>query len=117
MALILVVEDQAELRQMFRMMLEHLGYEVIEAADGSAGLNQLRHKPDLVILDLNMPVASGDIVLGYIKSTPDLANTRVVIVSAHPNAETIARQLGADGFLGKPVSLDQIANAVNQALA
>lgn len=117
MALILVVEDQMELRQMFAMMLQHLGHEVIEAADGSAGLNQLRLKPDLVILDLSMPVASGDIVLGYIKSTPDLAHTRVVVVSAHPNAEAIARQLGADGFLGKPVSLDQITEAVDAALA
>ena len=117
MALILIVEDQEEMRDLYRLMLEHLGHEVMVAEHGLDGLYGLKRHPDLVILDLQMPVASGDVVLGFIRSTPGITRTRVLVISAHPEALTLSRQLEADGCLMKPVGMDEVTEAVNRLLA
>lgn len=116
MAVILIIEDHQDMREMFKMLLEHMGHQVEVAREGVEGLHQLQRHPDLVLLDLSMPVASGDVVLGYIRSTPDLANTKVLVISALPNADAIAAQLGADACLKKPVDLTDVRRVVNQLL-
>ncbi len=116
MAAVLIIEDQQELREIYRLMLAQMGHQVAVAPTGVEGLHQLKNHPDLVILDLSMPMASGDVVLGFIRSTPELAGTRVLVVSAHPNAETLAEQLGADACLRKPVEFQEMAKTVNALL-
>jgi len=64
-----------------------------------------------------MPIASGDVVLGFIRSTPEIARTRVLVISAHPEAHTLARQLEADACLMKPVGMDQVTEMVDRLLA
>ena len=66
MAHILIVEDQEEVRNLFKLMLEREGHYIEVATQGVEGLHGLKAHPDLVILDINMPVASGDVVLGFI---------------------------------------------------
>jgi CheY-like chemotaxis protein len=112
MAKVLIIEDQKELRDMYQLMLEQMGHEVATAVDGVQGLHELKASPDLVLLDLSMPTASGDVVLGFIRSTPELEHLRVVVISAHPDADTIAAELGADACLKKPVSLNDITRTV-----
>jgi CheY-like chemotaxis protein len=116
MAAVLIIEDQMDLRNLFKMVVEQMGHTVSAVQNGVEGLHGLKAHPDLVILDLSMPVASGDVVLGFIRSTPELARTRVMIISAHPNAESVARDLGADLCLPKPVSVHQIMDGVNSLL-
>ncbi len=118
MATILIVEDDLELQDLLTRVLTRMGHEVLGSPDGLDALYRLRDvQPDLVILDLMMPVAAGDAVLGWIRSTKKLKDLRVLVVSAHPHAERIATQLEADHFLKKPVDMHTFREAVNALLA
>ena len=117
MAQILIVEDHADMRDIYKTLLVRMGHDVLVARDGSEGLNQLRSHPDLVILDLSMPVASGDLVLGFIRSTPELKRIKVIVISALPQAEKLAEQLQADACLNKPVDLADVKKEVERLLA
>jgi DNA-binding response OmpR family regulator len=118
MATILIVEDDKEMQDLFQIVLSRRGYEVYLSPNGVDALHQAsQFKPDLILLDLMMPWASGDAVLGFIRSTDQLKSTRVLIVSAHPNGEQIAQQLEADGFLAKPVDMRTLASYVDRLLA
>src|SRR5512141_3140182 len=115
MATILIIEDAAELRQMLCSFITQLHYDVYEAANGLEGIKLAQAvKPDLILLDLMMPVASGDLALGFIRSTPGLNKTPVIVVSAHPNADRIAVQLDANACLKKPFRLDQLKNLLEE---
>lgn len=118
MATILIVEDDSDLQTMFQMLLTRLDHEVIGVMNGVEALYQVSaSKPDLIVLDLMMPLASGDAVLGYIRSTADIKRTRVLVVSAHPNGEHLARQLEADAFLAKPVDMDLFCETIKRLLS
>ncbi len=117
MATILVIEDAEELRQMLCTYISQLQYEVYEAGDGLEGIKVAQAiKPDLILLDLMMPVASGDLALGFIRCTKGLERTPVIVVSAHPNAERIAEQLEADAYLKKPFRLHQLRELLQQLI-
>jgi DNA-binding response OmpR family regulator len=117
MATILIVEDDLELQQMLELMLSRAGYEVHLAPNGVDALYQAQYyKPDLIVLDLMMPLAAGDAVLGFIRSTKELEKTRVLVVSAHPKGAEIAEQLQADGFLAKPVDIATLTASVQNLL-
>ncbi len=106
MARILIVEDDTELQGMLALLLKRHGYDVYSAQNGVEALYQaVYYQPDLIILDLMMPLASGDAVLGFIRSTDSLRNTPVLVVSAHPKAAELAAQLEADDYLTKPVEM------------
>jgi DNA-binding response OmpR family regulator len=102
---ILIVDDEPNVRLVFRTALEATGYLVTEAADGDAALAQLRKLPtDLILLDLKMPVMDGMETLQRLRDTGN--ETPVVVVTAHgsvPDA-VAAMKLGAVDFLPKPVS-------------
>jgi len=102
---ILIVDDEPNVRLVFRTALEATGYLVTEAADGDAALAQLRKLPtDLILLDLKMPVVDGMETLRRLRDAGD--ETPVVVVTAHgsvPDA-VAAMKLGAVDFLPKPVS-------------
>ena len=106
MASILVVEDHPTMRDAMRLVLEEDGHDVEEAADGEGGLAMAReHPPDVVLLDLNIPVLSGSEVLGSLKSDPATAGILVVIVTATgEEGRERALRLGADGYITKPFS-------------
>ena len=118
MATILIVEDDLELQDLLTRVLTRMGHEVLGSPDGLDALYRLRDmQPDLVILDLMMPVAAGDAVLGWIRSTKKLKELRVLVVSAHPHAERIAAQLEADYFLKKPLDMQTFREVVTAILA
>jgi len=102
---ILIVDDEPNVRLVFRTALEATGYLVTEAADGDAALAQLRKLPiDLILLDLKMPVVDGMETLRRLRDAGD--KTPVVVITAHgsvPDAVS-AMKLGAVDFLPKPVS-------------
>ena len=102
---ILIVDDEPNVRLVFRTALEATGYVVSEAADGDAALAQLRRLPtDLILLDLKMPIVDGMETLHRLRAAGD--ETPVVVITAHgrvPDA-VAAMKLGAVDFLPKPVS-------------
>lgn len=114
---VLIIEDAQELREMLGMFLSRLGYEIFEATNGLDGLKMAKMMyPSLIILDLMMPVAAGDLTLGFLRSTDSLKNIPVIVTSAHPNAKTIAKQLGAEACLEKPFSFEELRAVVDKFL-
>ncbi len=115
MATILIIEDSFELRQMICAFVSQLQYEVYEANDGLEGIKMAQAvRPDLILLDLMMPVASGDLALGFIRSTKGLEKIPVIVISAHPNADRIAQQLEANACLKKPFRLNELADLLRE---
>lgn len=103
-ARVLVVEDNAELRQLFRDLLAS-SYEVLLAADGESGLAAVRKdRPDLVLSDVMMPGMSGTSLCASIKADPVLASTPVVLITARSGADAALEgfSAGADEFVEKP---------------
>ena len=116
---ILVVEDQEDLRGLLRTLLTGSGYETIEAVDGQAGVAQARaERPDLILLDVQMPVLDGYEATRRIKADPDLAATPVIAVSsfAMKGDEEKARAAGCDHYVTKPDSPMQLLRVVRAYL-
>ena len=118
MTSILIVEDHPTMRDAMRLVLEEDGYEVEDATDGEAGIAAVRARtPDIVLLDLNIPVVSGAQVLETLKADPATAGVLVVIVTA-TGEEGRKRALaqGADGYITKPFSPLALLRTVERVL-
>lgn len=106
---VLVVEDEALTRKLVAATLERLGYEVEVAVDGSTAIAACRLRDfAVIVLDLALPGLDG---VGFIESyrtLPD-ANARIVVISGRMRADEIAARLGADAYLQKPFSMDELA--------
>lgn len=116
-ARILVVDDEAAIRDTMRMLLEYDGYDVIVAGSGQEGLTMVeREHPDLVFLDVKMPGMDGLEALSRLRGINDALP--VVIVSAHGTTATAleAGRLGAFRFIEKPLSKDYVIDAVREGL-
>jgi DNA-binding response OmpR family regulator len=107
---ILVVEDDASLRQLYWQALTFEGFHVITAEDGMTALDCLRHqKPALVVLDLNVPIVSGWDIFREMTSNPDTADVPVVVVTGTDPAD-VATQ--ASSLLVKPVPVYQLVEEI-----
>jgi DNA-binding NtrC family response regulator len=114
---ILVVEDEAAVRSVLTDLLDGLGYEVIEAADGVKGweLAQAEH-PDLVITDVSMPKMKGTDLLARVKQS--LPDTPVIVITGYASLKLAvdAVRMGAYSFVQKPFDIDEIQRIVAGAL-
>jgi CheY-like chemotaxis protein len=118
-ALVLVVDDHTDMRQLTARILACNGYEVIEALDGrDAILSLCQHAPDLVLLDLNMPVMDGREFCAEQQRLPDghLAAIPVLLVTGVDGARDEAVKLKAVGLVKKPFDPAQLLKAVEKAL-
>jgi CheY-like chemotaxis protein len=115
---ILIVEDHPTMREAMRLVLEHEGFVIREAADGASALEMVREqRPDLMFLDLNIPGASGADVLQELKSDPATAGIRVIIVTATgEEGRDFVLALGADEYFTKPFSPTQLLRTVEDVL-
>jgi CheY-like chemotaxis protein len=117
MARVLVVEDAEDIRLLMGDLLEVMGHTVLQAGDGlEAVRSAMNDSPDLIILDLMMPTASGDSALKFIRGTPALARIPILVVSAHSDIRHIATSLGADAWLSKPVEVGVLRSKINELL-
>lgn len=116
--LALIVEDEAALRDIYKLILLNCGFQVLEAGDGEEALALLQtHRPDIIFLDMLLPKLNGVAILHEVHTMPHLRHTRIVIISAH-NRFTKSEYLKPDDiFLLKPVRPDDIRHIVNQFLA
>ena len=115
---IMIVEDHPTMREAMRMVLEHEGFDIREAGDGHAALAMVRERPpDLLFLDLNIPGTSGAEVLRVLKSDPDTADVRVIIVTATgEEGRDYVLSLGADEYFTKPFSPLALLRTVEKVL-
>ena len=116
---ILLVDDDDITRTSLAARLKRLGYRVIEAGDGTAGLVATRtHRPDLIILDWMMPGLDGPSVCEAIRADAELKSSHVVLMTAHDRPDQIAEGLsrGADDFLSKAASKQEVLARVQASL-
>ncbi len=124
MAHILVVEDEADLRDLIRDVLQADGHTVMTAADGLEALVYLRHTLDgtspfaLVICDIRLPEMSGLSVCDFVRLTPNLAHIPFLFLSALGDVEQrlAGMACGADDYLAKPFLLNELLERVNWLL-
>jgi two-component system, cell cycle response regulator DivK len=112
---ILVVEDQEDLRGVLRDLLVGSGYTVLEASDGQAGIATAKSdRPDLILMDIQMPVLDGYEATRQIKVDPDLKATPIIAVSsfAMKGDEEKARAAGCDHYITKPYSPMQLLRVI-----
>ena len=116
--LVLIVEDEQDNREIMRAVVEDiLGYRALLAADGQEALRLTNdHKPNLILVDLMMPVLDGFETIRHLKTQEDTAAIPVIAISAlsRPVDRQHALQNGADGYLGKPFDLDMLAELVDR---
>jgi two-component system cell cycle response regulator DivK len=119
MARILLVEDNEMNRDMLSRRLERRGYEVIVALDGEEGVARARAElPDLVLMDMSLPVIDGWEATRQLKAAPETATIPVIALTAHAMAGDRERALevGCDDFDTKPIDLPRLLSKVEALL-
>ena len=120
MSKIMVVEDDASLREIYSIRITAEGYEVVSAGDGEEALAMaVREKPDLILSDVMMPKISGFDMLDILRSTPETAGIKVIMMTALSADDQRARgeRLGAERYLVKSqVGIEDVVNAIHEVL-
>ena len=106
---ILVVDDNPNMRQLLELHLRSAGYEVQLAEDGIvAGYSVLRSPPDLIITDVNMPHMDGFEFIAALRADASLPRFPVIFLTTEEEGEFRGRQLGAVGYVAKPIRADRL---------
>ena len=114
---VLVVEDFEDNRFMMRRLLEMSGYRVVEAVNGQEAVEIAeREHPDLILMDLSLPLLDGLAATRLIRARPELATTPIVAVSAHDTADFHAQALaaGCTEYVTKPIDFEQLENLLKE---
>ena len=116
---ILVVEDQEDNRRILRDLLANAGYEMIEAEDGEQALLQAaKHRPDLILMDIQLPVLDGYEATRRLKADPTLNVIPIIVVTSYALSgdEAKARAAGCDAYVTKPFSPRQLLAKIKEYL-
>ena len=116
---ILVVEDNNRNRRLLKILLESRGYEVIEAVTGEEAMRYLRDsKPDLILMDIQLPNVDGLELTRNIKNNPKTADVPIVAVTAYAMKGDRERILeaGCDGYISKPIDTRKLILLVTETL-
>ena len=116
---ILVVEDQEDNRQILRDLLGNAGYELSEAENGQEALSAItRRRPDLILMDIQLPVMDGYEATRRIKSDPATTSIPIIVVTSYALSgdEGKARSAGCDAYVTKPYSPRQLLAKVKEFL-
>jgi CheY-like chemotaxis protein len=117
---VLLVEDNADNQEIYRIILIHHGFSVLQAWDGEGGVRMARHhSPDLILMDLTMPVLDGLQATQMLKADPETAAIPIIALTAHAEHEdrVAAQAAGCASFLSKPVEPQRVAMEVLRVLA
>ena len=116
--MVLVVDDDAEIRQALTDVLEDEQYEVLTASNGREALQLVGDGlvPDVILLDVMMPVMDGIAFRAALARDAGLAAIPIIVISAYCDLEDTARELGAAGHLAKPLQLRELLSTVERVL-
>jgi DNA-binding response OmpR family regulator len=114
--LILVVDDDVELSDGLRTVLERQGHRVIQARDGQQGKQMVyQHKPDLIILDMMMPRMGGYPVLEHFRDKPEAPPIIMITANEGSRHKAYAEYLGVVDYIRKPFAMERLLESVNKA--
>jgi CheY-like chemotaxis protein len=115
----MVVDDDDDLRRRLAQLLDKMQYDVTAAQHGSDALSQLRAgpRPDVILLDLLMPVMDGFALIVELRKDPELAAIPIVVFTSGADAETEATKLSAAGHIQKPFKADHLQQLIDKVLA
>jgi CheY-like chemotaxis protein len=113
---VLIVEDDPDIRETIAQILEEEGYEVRGASNGKQALDLLREgaRPQLILLDLMMPIMDGWLFRTEQRQDPAIADIPVVVISADGNLRQQAAKIQANGYLRKPVGIETLLDTVER---
>jgi two-component system chemotaxis response regulator CheY len=116
-ASILIIDDDHNIREQLRLHLSNAGYEVLIADDAiAAGYMVLRSPPDLIITDVNMPHMDGFEFIAALKADKSLPNIPVIFLTSDEEGDKRGKELGAIGYVTKPVRADKLLALVARHL-
>ena len=116
---VLIVEDNHDNRAIFAAILHHHGYEVLEAADGEAGVRiATESRPDVILMDISLPRMDGIEATTRLKQSDETASIPIIAVTAHAmrEDEERVRRAGCDASLAKPVEPMRVIEEVTRVL-
>lgn len=116
---VMVVEDFEDNRFMMRRLLEMSGYRVIEAVNGQEAVEVAgRELPDVILMDLSLPLLDGLAATRRIRTQPELTKVPIVAVSAHDTADFHAEALaaGCNEYVTKPIDFDELENLLKRLI-
>ena len=116
---ILVVEDAEDARYLMRLELERLGYLVIEAEDGKRAVEMaLADRPDIILMDLSLPIMDGFAATEKIRATDGLEGVPIIAVTAHQETDfrAGAKAAGFDAYVTKPIDIDWLSELIQGLL-
>lgn len=114
---VLLVEDNEDNLVVYRTILEHVGYIVIEARDGEEGVSRAReHLPDLILMDISIPKLDGWEATQRLKAAEETKRIPIIALTAHALEEDRQKavQVGCDGYLAKPVEPRRVVQEVER---
>jgi CheY-like chemotaxis protein len=113
---VLIVDDDEDIREVIRLVLETYGHRVASAVDGLDALELLQREgaPALILLDMMMPRLDGEGFVKILRATPALAHVPIILLSGHSAAREKAQALAADGCLVKPIELEDLIAVVRR---
>lgn len=116
---VLLVEDNEDNRTVYRTILEHYGYKVMEARNGEDGVRMAREqRPDLILMDISIPVIDGWEATRILKADPKTNDIPIIALTAHALATDRAKaaEVGCDGYLAKPCEPRRVVAEVERFL-
>lgn len=116
---VLLVEDNEDNLVVYRTILEHVGYRVVEARDGEEGVERAKRElPDLILMDISIPKMDGWEATQRLKADPETRDIPIVALTAHALEEDRQKavQAGCDGYLAKPVEPRRVVQEVERFL-
>ena len=112
---ILVIDDNAEHRELVRRTLTARGYQVFLAADAETGLQRaIEQQPDVLVIDLGLPDVDGQTLIGHLKHMAMFADTPIIACTAWPEetARSMVEMYGCDGYISKPIRTADFADRI-----
>jgi DNA-binding response OmpR family regulator len=116
---ILVVDDETDIVSTVKYRLEFCGFEVITASNGKEGLEKAAsEKPDIILLDISMPIMNGHETLERLKNNPELKDIPVIMFTAFSDAKDVAKavELGVTDYVTKPFDYTDLTTKITNAL-
>lgn len=116
---ILIIEDSDVNRRLMRDVLLYHGFDVLEASDGKEGIElAMSQRPDIILLDMQMPVMDGFEVLRVIRDNPDLRDIKIIAVTSYAMVGDREKILnaGADDYIAKPIDTRELPRRIMRIL-